>query len=415
MDRTIVNSPETFTYHNLSNGLRIVHLRHPSDVEYCGVAVRVGSRDERPGEEGLAHFVEHTIFKGTNRRRSWHIINRMEAVGGELNAYTTKEETTIYSAFPIGNLDRAAELIADLTIGSVFPQAQIDKEREVVAEEIDSYLDSPAEAVFDDFEDLIFSGTPLGHNILGNRHALATFDSAKCREFLHRFYVAGNMVFFYAGPAAPDRVFRVVEKHFTPLPDAEINRHDTPLPNQPPFRNRRDDQDNHQAHNIIGARVCSIHSPARHSVALLNNIIGGPGMNSRFNIILREKRGLVYTVDSSTSIMTDAGLLTIYFGCNPDDIDRCVNLIFSELRKLAENPLTDRVLQAAKRQYIGQMIVSAASIEQLILSAARATLLLGNARTISQTAAAINNLTPADIQTAAQTLHPTRCSLLTLS
>lgn len=251
------NSNDIFTYHTLANGLRIVHRASAADVEYCGVAIKAGSRNESSADYGLAHFVEHTIFKGTDRRRSWHIINRMESVGGELNAFTSEEATTIYSSFPAGNLARAAELIADLVSRSRFPEAEIDREREVVLDEVDSYLDSPAEAIFDDFNELLFAGSGLGHNILGNEKTIKTFTSATCRDFLDRYYTPGNMVFFYMGPATPKRVVATAERymgHFS-HPDTHVDR--VVPPEVEPFDIYRD-LHTHQAHTVIvhASREC---------------------------------------------------------------------------------------------------------------------------------------------------------------
>ncbi|MDE5922608.1 MAG: insulinase family protein, partial [Muribaculum sp.] len=248
------NCSNPITYHTLSNHLRVVHRHCDSRVECCGLCVMAGSRNEQPEQFGLAHFVEHTIFKGTDRRRSWHIINRMEAVGGELNAFTSEESTTIYSSFPAGNLSRAVELIADLVSRSRFPEAEIDREREVVLDEVASYLDSPAEAIFDDFNELLFAGSGLGHNILGTEKTIKTFTSATCRDFLDKYYTPGNMVFFYMGPTPPKRVAAVAERyigHFS-HPDTPVNR--VKPPDVDSFDIYRD-LHTHQAHTVIGARI----------------------------------------------------------------------------------------------------------------------------------------------------------------
>jgi predicted Zn-dependent peptidase len=412
MDRPAID--RLYSYHTTPNGLRIVHISAATNVEYCGIATRVGSRDEDADSYGMAHFVEHTIFKGTTSRRSCHIINRMERIGGELNAYTTKEETYVYSIFPAGHLQRAVDLIADLAINSQFPDAELDKEREVVAEEIDSYLDSPSEAVYDDFEDLFYAGTPLGHNILGTTDALKTFNSSRCQEFLNAHYHAENMVFFYLGPQSADKVFKLVERYFAPLPSSANTRASAKAKVAARFDRRNEEGDNHQAHNIIGAEVDNLNSERRHTFALLNNILGGPGMNSRLNVELRERRGLVYTVDSSLSLYCDTGLLSIYFGCNPDDVDRCRRLIDKELTTLAETQLTQRALDTARKQYLGQLIVASASNEQTALSTARATLFHGRALTATQIIATINDITPSALREAATAIAPERCSILTL-
>ncbi len=277
------NCSNPITYHTLSNRLRVVHRYCDSRVECCGLCVMAGSRNEQPEQFGLAHFVEHTIFKGTDRRRSWHIINRMESVGGELNAFTSEEATTIYSSFPAGNLARAAELIADLVSRSRFPEAEIDREREVVLDEVDSYLDSPAEAIFDDFNELLFAGSGLGHNILGNEKTIKTFTSATCRDFLDRYYTPGNMVFFYMGPATPKRVVATAERymgHFS-HPDTHVDR--VVPPEVEPFDIYRD-LHTHQAHTVIGARIPGMFADKNRAYSLLTNIIGGPSMNSLLNV-----------------------------------------------------------------------------------------------------------------------------------
>lgn len=438
----------------LPSGLRFLHLHNRgSKVEYFGVAVKAGSRNDPEGYAGLAHFVEHTIFKGTARRSSHHIINRMEAVGGELNAYTTKEDTFVYSAFPSGNLSRAVELISDLVINSVFPTKELDKEREVIIEEIDSYLDSPAEAVFDDFDELLFKDRRLGHNILGNSETIAAISTNECRGFLKQYYRADNMVVFYSGPASAERVRHHVEKHFgeiaAPLDgntygkdcatleatgdsignrhgaenntlekndgNADSNGHEEKNAEMEfgSFRVRRDN-DNHQAHNVMGAPLPSLYSNDRYAISLLNNIIGGPGMNSRLNVALRERRGLVYSTDSATTLYSDCGALTIYFGCSPDRVDRCVDIINRELTELVTKPLDNRRLAAAKRQYLGQITVASASAEQTVLSAARSCLYRNRFFTLDETATAIEAVTADDLIRVAHYAAPDRMSLLTL-
>ncbi len=401
------------TYYRLSNGLRIVHCHHRSQVEYCGVTVNAGSRDENPEHYGLAHFVEHTIFKGTDRRRSWHIINRMEAVGGELNAFTTKEETTLYSVFPYGNLDRAVELQADLIAHSRFPQAEIDKEREVVADEIDSYLDTPSEAVFDDFDDLMYAGSSIGHNILGVEATLTTFTPETCRDYLSQYYVPENMVMFYSGATPADKVVRIAERHLGAL--------NHPMPKRlreipavvAPFDVHRS-IDSHQSHTIIGARIPGMYSDQRYAVALLTNILGGPGMNSLLNVALRERRGLVYTVDATTAIYTDSGTLTVYFGCDPADTKRCRRLAMQQLERLASKAMSARALEAAKKQYIGQLAVASENREQMALSMGRAMLYHGSVAQPAETIERIRAITPIELLDVATLIAPERCSTLTL-
>lgn len=349
-----------------------------SGVGYCGLAVKVGSRDEDALHHGLAHFVEHTIFKGTTRRSSWHIINRMEAVGGEINAFTTKEETVVFSAFPSGNPTRAAELISDLVCNSRFPSRELDKEREVVADEIDSYLDVPADAVFDDFEDLLFAGSPIGHNILGNKASLATFDTECCRSYLGRWYVAPNMVAFYAGSMNADRVFKIFDHLFAPCAGPQPLRNIAVPPTVGSFEVHRP-TDSHQCHTVMGIRTPGMASEMRYPLALFTNIVGGPGMNSLLNVSLREKNGLVYSVEAATGLFSDCGEFTVYYGCDPDDESRCRSLVASVMERISDGYISERRLQAAKKQYLGQLKIANENLENRILGVARRTLFCGSA------------------------------------
>lgn len=401
------------TYITLDNGLRIVCITAATPVEYFGVTVNSGSRDEQPGFHGLAHFVEHTIFKGTSHRKSYHIINRMESVGGELNAFTTKEETTIYSIAPKGNLARAAELVSDLVRNSVFPEKEIERERDVVRDEIDCYLDSPADAVYDDFEDLIFAGSQLGHNILGNREDLDRFSPPVCREYLRGNFTASRMVVFYFGPASAERVRNAVERNFSAIL-TEVNplARKAPVP-VAPFRKEKQ-IDSHQAHTVIGAQIPGMFEVDRFTLGLATNILGGPGMNSRLNVALRERRGLVYVVDASTSLLSDCGLFTIYYGCDPADNGRCRDLVERELKRLSTEALTPRALAAAKSQYLGQLTVASGNHDQSALSAACTTLFMNRIPTVEEETARINAITPESLLETAAMLSPERMSVLTL-
>lgn len=364
------------TQYKLENGLRLVHIhQHGVGAGIFGIVVRAGSADESADSYGLAHLVEHTIFKGTQKRSSWHIINRMEAVGGELNAFTTKEETTVYSIFPSGNAGRAIELIADLALNSRFPENEIEKEREVVMDEIYSYRDTPSEAVFDDFEDLVFAGSPLGHNILGSPDSVRQLGSESCRRFLGRFYNASNMVAFYSGPQSPDRIAKLVSRYFAPLSPGVVNTDSSTSVFIPEQRSTEIDG-LHQVHAILGIPAASLYNTGRFADALFSNMIGGPGMNSLLNVELRERRGLVYTVESSVTHFSTAGLLTVYFGCDPEDKERCLRLCSESLRRLAELPEKDlgRRLVRAKRQYLGQMAVASENRENRLMSFARSVL-----------------------------------------
>lgn len=396
----------------LPNGLRVVHCHRQGEVEYCGVAVNAGSRDELTAERyGLAHFVEHTIFKGTSHRKSWHIINRMEAVGGELNAYTTKEETYVYSTFPKGNLRRAAELIADLVKRSSFPLAEIDRERDVVADEINSYSDVPSDGIYDDFEDLIFEGSALGHNILGTVDSISCFTPDVCRQYLDWFYTPRQMVFFYSGPSQARVVERIVGEYFgsLSLPDHERERV------EPPTVERFDlvkEISSHQSHVVMGTRIGCLFDSGRYAMALLTNILGGPGMNSLLNVELRERRGLVYTIDASASHLTDTGLFTVYFGCDHEDAARCRRLVVNTIDRIAQGGMNERRLAQAKRQYAGQLVIASVNAEQTTLSQGRSMLYFGAVSPLSVTLDRIAAITLDEITAAAQRL--TQLSVLTL-
>ncbi len=392
--------------------LPVVHIQSPlSRVAYFGLVVKAGSRDEAPGEYGLAHFVEHTIFKGTERRRSSHIIKRMEAVGGELNAYTTKEETVVYSVFPAGNLGRAAELIGDLVANSRFPDVELDKERDVVADEIDSYLDSPSEAVYDDFEDLIFAGTSLGHNILGTVDSLNTFHSESCRGFLDKHYRIGNMVAFYSGPQGEKAVASAIGKCLAQVGIYEHMRSENEKPKILPAFDVVRDMPSHQAHCLLGTRVPGYLSQDRYATSLLVNMLAGPGMNSLLNVELRERRGLVYSVEGSTSLFSDCGLLTIYFGCDPDDRGRCAEIVRHTVDRL-DRTITRSRLEAAKKQYIGQLTIASENRENMVLSASRSLLWRGHIAEAGETAGRIRSLTLDDVIGAAMPLRTSLSSLV---
>ena len=424
MAQTLDTSAHFYT-ETLPCGLRIVCAPSATDVAYCGIAVNAGTRDELPDENGLAHFCEHLTFKGTHRRRAWHILNRMETVGGDLNAYTGKEETIYYTAFLKEHFARAADLLVDITLGSTYPQAEMNKEVEVVIDEIESYNDSPAELIFDDFENLVFRGHPLGRNILGEAGRLREFRSMDVQRFATRLYRPDNMVFFVFGRIPPATVRREVDKALkrvalslpessetrqalnlqghtaTPLNDATIGR--TAVPEYHPQEIVMH-KDTHQSHVMIGARAYSSRDPRHLSLYLLNNILGGPGMNSRLNLSLRERNGLVYTVESCMTSYTDTGIWSIYFGCDPHDVSRCRRLVAKELRRLADAPLDAKALEAAKRQIKGQIGISHDSFENVALAMGKRFLHYNHTQDIDALYRKIDALTPADLHTVAQDL-----------
>ena len=402
----------SITYHTLTNGLRLVHVNMPTQVAWCGLAINAGSRDEIDGHHGLAHFVEHTIFKGTSHRRAWHILNRMERVGGELNAYTTKEGTMLYSVFPKQYLDRAVDLLADLVQWSVFPQDELDRERDVVLEEAASYRDTPSDAVYDDFEEFLFAGTELGHNILGKKEDLENLTREDCLRYLKTLYVPTNMAFFSVGPENPERVFRLAEKCFGSMSHAMAPRHRM-VPAVNPSFHKVITIGTHQAHTIVGTRVPDMNHPLRYALMLLNNILGGPGMNSLLNVELRERRGYVYTVESTLSLLSDCGWMEIYLGCDPDDVRSSLRVIDRITARLAHEVLPERKLEAYKKQYCGQLVVAADSTEFMAMRAGRGLLYHGKVATIDDTIASIQAVTPQQILQVAAFLQADRLSSLT--
>lgn len=339
-------------------------------MAYCGFAVDAGTRDEAENEQGMAHFVEHLIFKGTRKRKAWHILNRMENVGGDLNAYTNKEETVIYSAFLTEHFGRALELLADIVFHSTFPQNEIEKETEVIIDEIQSYEDTPSELIFDDFEDMIFRNHPLGRNILGRPDLLKKFRSEDAMAFTSRFYQPSNMVFFVLGDFNFQKIVRQVEKLLVDLPLVTVENQRTIPPLYVPEQ-LVVHKETHQAHVMIGSRGYNAYDDKRTALYLLNNILGGPGMNSRLNVSLRERRGLVYTVESNLTSYTDTGAFCIYFGTDPEDVDTCLKLTYKELKRMRDVKMTSSQLMAAKKQLIGQIGVASDNNENNALGMAK--------------------------------------------
>ena len=359
-----------YNIHTLSNGLRIIHEPSSSKVAYCGFAVDAGTRDEAENEQGMALLVEHLIFKGTRKRKAWHILSRMENVGGDLNAYTNKEETVIYSAFLTEHFGRALELLADIVFHSTFPQNEIEKETEVIIDEIQSYEDTPSELIFDDFEDMIFRNHPLGRNILGRPDLLKKFRSEDAMAFTSRFYQPSNMVFFVLGDFNFQKIVRQVEKLLVDLPLVTVENQRTIPPLYVPEQ-LVVHKETHQAHVMIGSRGYNAYDDKRTALYLLNNILGGPGMNSRLNVSLRERRGLVYTVESNLTSYTDTGAFCIYFGTDPEDVDTCLKLTYKELKRMRDVKMTSSQLMAAKKQLIGQIGVASDNNENNALGMAK--------------------------------------------
>ena len=359
-----------YNEYTLPNGLRIIHEPTLSKVSYCGFAIDAGTRDEAENEQGMAHFVEHLIFKGTEKRKAWHIINWVENVGGDLNAYTNKEETVVYAAFLTEHLERALELLGDIVFHSTFPQHEIEKETEVIIDEIQSYEDNPSELIFDDFEDMIFRNHPLGRNILGKPDLLRSFRTEDVLSFTRRFYQPGNMVFFVQGQYDFKKIVRLAEKHLADVPAVTVDNQRVPPPLYVPER-LVVPKDTHQAHVMIGSRGYNAYDDKRTALYLLNNILGGPGMNSKLNVSLRERRGLVYNVESNLTSYTDTGAFCIYFGTDIEDMDTCLKLTYKELKRMRDVKMTSSQLAAAKKQLIGQIGVASDNFENNALGMAK--------------------------------------------
>jgi len=403
---------ESANTYQLENGLRIIQIPSPTNVAYCGISIDAGTRDEESGEEGMAHFCEHMMFKGTQRRKAWHIINRMEAVGGDLNAYTNKEETVVYSAFMKEHFERAAELIFDIVFHSTYPQHEIDKECEVIVDEIESYNDSPSELIFDHFENLIYENHSLGHDILGTADNVRRFKTEDALRFSRRLYRPEKMVFFVFGNIDFKKVKKVAEKHIESIQAAEkkeaVEKIETETTKKvETFQSighgvQIEERGTHQAHVMIGRAAYGSKDPKRIALYFLNNILGGPGMNSRLNIALREHNGLVYTAESTLTNYTDTSTWAIYFGCDPENIDKCLRIVRKELDKLMESPLNDRVFNAALKQIKGQIGVACDNFESYALDTAKAYLHYNKFEGMEDTFKHLKELTPSLLQEVAK-------------
>ena len=407
----------SYNIHTLSNGIRVLHLPDIMPISYVGVAIDAGTRDELPNESGMAHFVEHLLFKGTKHRRSWHIINWLESVGGQLDAYTTKEETYIYATVPTEYIERALELLADVVLNSTFPENEIEKERDVVLDEIQSYNDSPSELIYDEFEELLFPHDPIGRNILGTEQSLETFDSERIKAFVNRNYTPDRMVIFAMGNIKSDWLVKKVEKYFhnaqCTMHNAQLKSISRQLPKSYIPVHRTTPRDTYQAHCIIGNRCIPMTSDERLTMLLLNNILGGPNMSSRLNLALRERNGLCYTIESNVTNYTDTGVWNIYFGCDPRNLAKAKRLCMQQLDLLCSTPLNNNQLATAKRQLRGQVLIGNQNKENLILGLSKAYLHGLELKPDSEHFQFIDSLTPSDLQSLAQRIfNPDQLSTL---
>ena len=367
---------ETYQTHILSNGLKIIHQRAASKAAYCGLIINVGSRDEREEEAGVAHFIEHLIFKGTGKRKAFHILSRMEDVGGELNAYTTKEDTCLYASFLPKDYERALELFADVIFHSVFPEREIEKEKEVVIDEINSYKDSPGELIFDDFEELVFRGEPIGRNILGREEGIRNLSREQLLGFVRRNYKPQRMVISSVGDIPFERFVRLAEKYFGSVSgDHTVTERIKPAGYIP--QHAEIQKGTFQTHCVIGTAAYSYREEKRLPLSVLVDILGGSGMNSRLNLNIREKHGLAYNVEAAYTPYSDTGLFSIYFGCDAADLDKCLRLCKRELESLYREPLGLMQLRKARMQAIGRLTLSADNYENTMLSNGKSFLVYG--------------------------------------
>ncbi len=444
-----------YNTYTLDNGLRIIHLPSDSKVVYCGYQINAGTRNEEPGEEGLAHFCEHVTFKGTERRKAWHILNCLESVGGDLNAYTNKEGTVYYSAILKEHIARAVDLLSDIVFHSVYPQAEIDKEVEVICDEIESYNDSPAELIYDEFENILFKGSPLGHNILGTAEQVRAFKTEDALRFTRKLYRPDNAIFFAYGDIDFKKLVKLIQKALgewpkgrelacstdcksaeTPTeeriaektPTKERITEETPTGETPTEEMEAGDanhkvqsskfnvqskvagqtivmqKNTHQAHVMIGTQAYDVNDDRRMPLYLLNNMLGGPGMNAKLNLALREHNGLVYTVESTMVAYGDTGTWSIYFGCDEHDVKRCLRLVRKELDKFMQKPLSDAQLKAAKKQIKGQIGVACDNRENFALDFGKSFLHYGWEKNVDRLYEQVDEITAAQIQAVAQEL-----------
>ena len=381
----------------LENGLQCSFQAQRSSVAHVVVAIRAGSRDELDHQQGLAHFLEHNLFKGTSKRKAYHILSRLDDVGGELNAYTTKEETIIHASFLKTDFRRALELIYDVLANSTFPEKELEKEKEVIKDEISSYKDAPGESIFDDFEDHIFRGDPLGRNILGTPESVDKLRRDDILELQSRTYTADRIKLAVVGPFGSERVERTVAELFAGFQFADSDWENTFKGDGQPDRvveNLAQFQD----HYMVGWRTCGIHGHDRRSLSLLNNILGGPAMNSRLGLNIREKHGIAYNIESYLNLYSDVGMMGIYLGCDPQQTEKAAALVAKEVAKLRDTKLGTLQMSKAKKQFLGQMAMSEDNGLNSAVGAARALLHFGRVNDFETVASKIQAITAEQLQ-----------------
>jgi len=402
-----------YEYHTLKNGIRIIHKQSEGKVAHLGLVINTGSRDEEDHEHGMAHFIEHVIFKGTKKRKAFHVISRLEDVGGEIDAFTTKEETCLTSAFLVEYYDRAIELFADIVFNSTYPEKELEKEKEVIYEEINSYKDSPAELVFDEFENLIFKGHPIGRSILGEPKQLAGYTRKNILNFIKNNYHTDQMVICSVGNTKFSSLVKLCEKYFGVF-ETNLRVERRQVLNGYKAENKIEKIDSYQAHCILGNRAYDISDKKRLPLELINNILGGPGMNSRLNMALREKHGFAYNVESFYTAYTDTGVVGIYFGTENEKVEKSLKIIEKEIKKLQDKKLGVLQLDKAKKQMIGQIAISSENKSNLLVNIGRSYLLFNKVDTLEKVYQKINDLTSQQlIEVANQIYDPNKLSSLT--
>ena len=387
---------EEFFIYELSNGIRCIHRQTKSGVARCAIMINAGTRDERKGEEGIAHFTEHGFFKGTEHRKAYQVNCRLENLGGELNAFTSKEDTTVHATVLRGDFTKAVELLADVVFHSTFPDKELDKEREVILDEINTYRDSPNDDIYDTFEDLIFADSELGHNILGTPRSLKGIDSAAIHRFRQRTHTTDKMVFASIGNISPNRIKEIAERYlgcYAPTKREFVRVAPVVVAPFEKVLNKR----THQAHCIIGARAYNLADKRRLPYALLTNILGGPCANSRLNVSVRERNGLTYNIGASYSSLSDCGLASIYFSSDHENSDRCREIIAEEIKKLQTTALTPRQLSMAKRQFIAQLAIVNEGAEGYMMGVGKSLLAYGEVDTLEESYRKINAVTASEI------------------
>ncbi len=399
--------------YKLKNGLRIVYAHHPNTtVTHCALMVKAGTRDEDRGKEGLAHFIEHALFKGTSKRKSYHILNRLEVVGGDLNAYTTKEETCIHASIMNQYLERAVELIADIIFNSIFPEKEIEKEKEVILDEIRTYMDTPYEQIFDDFENLIFRDHELGHPILGTEESLKKFKRKDLLDYLQHSYHPSKMIFSVSGSIGMEEVIKLSEKYFNSRATLKQNQSRTQFKKYKPISSVVPRAVN-QVHHLTGLPGYSFHNVDRYVLVLLNNLLGGPGMNSRLNLNIREKYGFTYTIESGYHAYSDTGVFHVYFATDPKNYEKTKLLVEKELKWLSENELSKRLFNQYREQLVGQINMAQENRLSVMLSISKGLLYFDRIVPLQEIFDRINAVTQGQIlEVAGKLFNPEKRSTL---